>query len=239
MIIFPAIDIIDGKCVRLKQGKFDDVTVFSDKPSLIARQWEDAGASFLHIVDLDGAKEGSSFNNGCIKEILGEINIPIQVGGGIRSINDIKEKINLGVSRVILGTAAIKEPGLVKEASRLFGDKIAVGIDAKNGYVAINGWQEISGKTAVDLCFELKGMGIKTVIYTDISKDGMMQGPNIETTKELIEKSGLNIIASGGISSYNDLVNVSKINAYGAIIGKALYEGSIDLKKAILDYEVN
>ncbi len=230
MIIFPAIDIIDGKCVRLKQGKFDEVNIFSDKPFTVAKRWEDCGASYLHIVDLDGAKKGGAYNNDCIKEILANIKIPIQVGGGIRTLEDIENKINLGVSRVILGTAAIKNPEIIKKAVEIYGNKIAVGVDAKNGNAAAEGWLEVSKKSALDLCLEMKNLGVETIIYTDISKDGMMQGPNIEATKEIIEKTGLNIIASGGVSSYNDLINIKNINAYGAIIGKALFEGTIDLK---------
>lgn len=237
MIIFPAIDIKDGKCVRLKQGKFDEVTVFSDEPYLVAKKWESLGASYIHVVDLDGAKNGSSFNNEVIKKITDSINIPIQVGGGIRSLEDVEEKFSLGVSRVILGTSAINGKDFVKKAVELYGDKIAVGVDAKDGYVAIKGWQETSATKSIDLCMEMKELGVKTIIYTDISKDGMMMGPNIEATKDIIDATGLNIITSGGVSCMIDVKRSKDINAYGTIIGKALYEGVIELSECINKFE--
>ena len=237
MRIYPAIDIKDGKAVRLVQGKFDEVTVFNDNPAEAAKAWAEAGANYIHIVDLDGARYGKSFIIDILKEISSKYNIPVQTGGGVRTIEDIRERIESGAARVIIGTAAVENPQLVREAIKLYGDKIAVGVDAKNGMVAIKGWEEVSDVSAVDLCLEMKKLGVKTIIYTDISKDGMMCGPNIEATKELIEKTGMEIIASGGVSKTDDLENVFKINAQGVIIGKALYNGAINLSDAIDKFE--
>ena len=237
MQIYPAIDIKDGKAVRLTQGKFDDVTVFNDDPVSAARQWVESGATYIHIVDLDGARYGKSFITDIIKNIKAEFNIPIQTGGGVRSIQDVTDRINAGASRVIIGTAAVKHPELVKEAVALYGDKIAVGVDAKDGYVAVSGWEEVSSVTAVDLCLKMKEYGVKTVIYTDISKDGMMCGPNIESTKSLIDETGLDIIASGGVSTMEGLENVDKIGSAGVIIGKALFNGALNLSEVITNFE--
>ncbi len=237
MIIYPAIDIKDGKCVRLKQGDFGEVTVFNNDPSDVAVEWEKYGASFIHVVDLDGARHGSGFNNEVIKKILSRVNVPIQVGGGIRNIQDVDDKINMGVSRVILGTASIKSPDFVKEAVKKYGDRVAVGIDALNSRVAVEGWEEISNISTLKLCSNMKEIGVKTIIYTDITKDGMMSGPNIESTKEIIDVTGLDIIASGGISSIRDLEEVKNIKAKGAIIGKALYNGALRLDEIINLFE--
>lgn len=237
MQIYPAIDIKNGQCVRLKQGKFDNVTVFNENPKDAAKKWIDYGASYIHIVDLDGARYGKSFTNEIIKDIINKYNIKIQTGGGIRTIKDIEEKINAGVLRVIIGTASIKNPELVKEAVKVFKDKIAVGVDAKNGMVAIDGWENVSDIKAIDLCLKMKSYGVKTIIYTDISKDGMMSGPNVEATQEIIEKTGMEIIASGGISNIKDIESIKNINAQGVIIGKALYNGAINLKDIIDIFE--
>ncbi len=194
--------------------------------------------AFIHIVDLDGALVGHSVNEEVIREIVQEIKIPVQVGGGIRTIKDIESKLSLGVERVIIGTKAVKDPGFVKEAVGIFGaERIVIGIDAKDGMVAIEGWEKVSDYQAVVLAQEMKQYGIRTIIYTDISKDGMLQGPNIAHTYELVEETGLNIIASGGISSLKDLEKLEEIHVYGAIMGKALYENKIDLKKAINMFE--
>lgn len=233
MQIYPAIDIKDGKAVRLTQGRFDDVTVFYDDPADAAKQWIDAGASYIHMVDLDGARYGRSFITDVIRAIRAKYDVPIQTGGGVRSLDDVAERISAGISRVIIGTAAVKDPELVKEAVRLYGDRIAVGVDAKNGFVAVSGWEEVSDVSAAELCLKMKGYGVKTVIYTDISKDGMMSGPNTASTKELIERTGLDIIASGGISSMEDIQNVADIGSAGVIIGRALYNGALDLKEVI------
>ena len=238
MILFPAIDIKNGQCVRLRQGSFQDVLVYSDIPLKIAKQWEASGASFIHIVDLDGALVGHSVNDDVIKSIVDEVKIPIQVGGGIRTIKDIENKLNLGIERVIIGTKAVKDPGFIKEAIATFGSRrIVIGIDANDGMVAIEGWVKVSSYQAVSLALEMKRLGVKTIVYTDISKDGMLQGPNIAHTREMVQATGLNIIASGGVSSLKDLEMLKEIEVYGAIMGKALYENRIDLKKAVHLFE--
>lgn len=237
MIIYPAIDIKDGKCVRLTKGKFDDVSVFSDEPNIVAKKWEDSGSSFIHVVDLDGARYGSETSNEIIKKIVQTVSIPIQVGGGIRTLSDIEEKFSIGVSRVILGTVAIKNPDLLKTAVEKYGNKIAVGIDAINGMVAVEGWEEVSTVSAIDLCENMKEIGVKTIIYTDIAKDGMKSGPNFLETKEIIDKTGLDIITSGGVTTIEDLEGVEAIKSHGVIIGKALYENLLDLEEVIERFE--
>ncbi|MCD8215056.1 MAG: 1-(5-phosphoribosyl)-5-[(5-phosphoribosylamino)methylideneamino]imidazole-4-carboxamide isomerase [Clostridiales bacterium] len=236
MKIYPAIDVLGGKAVRLLQGDYDKATVFNDNPAAAAEEWVRCNAEDIHIVDLDGARYGKSYVTDIIRDIKSEFNIRIQTGGGVRSLSDIDERIEAGADRVIIGTAAVKNPGLVREAVIKYGERIAVGIDAKNGYAAVSGWREVSGVRAAELALNMKELGIKTVIYTDISKDGMMTGPNIEATREMIEKTGLDIIASGGVSSIKDIENVYKIGAYGVIIGKALYNGSVDLKEVTEKY---
>jgi len=237
MQIYPAIDLKDGKCVRLQQGNFNQVTVFHDDPADAAKAWRAAGATYIHVVDLDGSRVGTAHNNDAITRIVEASGLPIQVGGGIRSMRDIEEKLALGVARVILGTAAINDPCFVSHAVEAYGAKIAVGIDAVNGKVAISGWEEVSSVSALDLCIQMKQIGVQTIIYTDISKDGMMQGPNIEATKEIVDATGLQIIASGGISVMSDLERVRDICASGVIIGTALYKGAIDLHEAITLFE--
>ncbi|NLP35741.1 MAG: 1-(5-phosphoribosyl)-5-[(5-phosphoribosylamino)methylideneamino]imidazole-4-carboxamide isomerase [Clostridiales bacterium] len=240
MILFPAIDIKNGQCVRLRQGNFEETHVYSNAPQIVAKQWEAEGASYIHIVDLDGALVGHSVNDTAIKTIVSEVKVPIQVGGGIRTIKDIDQKLSLGIDRVIIGTKAVQDPGFVKEAVSIFGaERIVIGIDAKDGMVAIEGWEKVSDYHAVTLALEMKKCGIQTVVYTDISKDGMLQGPNIEHTKEMVKLTGLQIIASGGISSMKDLEMVQEIGVYGAIIGKALYEKKIVLNKAVNMFETN
>lgn len=233
MKLYPAIDLKDGKCVRLLQGDYNEVTVYGENPGEMAKKWECLGGDFLHIVDLDGAKAGKEINGEAIRQIVEAINIPIELGGGIRSIEDISLQLSRGVHRVILGSAAIKNRALVKEALDTFGpDKIVVGVDAKGGMVAVEGWLEVTDTSALVFCQELEKMGVQTVIYTDIAKDGMMQGPNIEETKKLVKETHLDIVASGGVSSLEDLKALEKIGVYGAIIGKAIYTGAIDLEEA-------
>lgn len=240
MKLFPAIDIRNGQCVRLRQGNFQDVLVYSDSPLKMAKEWEAKGASFIHIVDLDGALMGYSVNDEVIKTIVQEVKIPIQVGGGIRTITDIDHKLSLGIERVIIGTKAVKDPGFIKEAIATFGsERIVIGIDAKDGMVAIEGWEKISNYQAVSLALEMKKYGVQTIVYTDIAKDGMLMGPNIPHTKEMVEATGINIIASGGISSLTDLEHLHEINVYGTIIGKALYENRVDLEQAVELFERN
>lgn len=238
MKLFPAIDIKNGQCVRLRQGSFRDVLVYSDLPLKVAKEWEAFGASFIHVVDLDGALVGHSVNDGVIKDIVSNINIPIQLGGGIRSIKDIENKLSLGINRVIIGTKAASDPGFMKEAISIFGpDRIVAGIDAKDGIVAVEGWERLSDFNAVSLALEMKNVGVETIVYTDIAKDGMLQGPNVHYTAEMVEETGLKIIASGGVSSLKDLEILNDIKVYGAIIGKALYEKKIDFKKAVTMFE--
>ena len=233
MKLYPAIDLKDGKCVRLLQGDYNEVTVYGENPGEMAKKWERLGGDFLHIVDLDGAKAGKEINGEAIRQIVEAINIPIELGGGIRSIEDISLQLSRGVNRVILGSAAIKNRALVKEALDTFGpDKIVVGVDAKGGMVAVEGWLEVTDTSALTFCQELEKMGVQTVIYTDIAKDGMMQGPNIEETEKLVKETHLDIVASGGVSSLEDLKALEKIGVYGAIIGKAIYTGAIDLEEA-------
>lgn len=238
MQLYPAIDIKNGQCVRLRQGQFQDIEIYSHTPTKVARQWENEGASYIHLVDLDGALAGHSVNEDTIRDIVNEVNIPIQVGGGVRTIQDIENKLNLGVSRVIIGTKAVENPAFIKEAISHFGsERIVVGIDAKDGMVAIQGWEKVSNFNAVTLGIQMKEIGIKTVIYTDISKDGMLQGPNIEHTEQMIQSTGLEIIASGGISSLMDLEKLESIHVQGIIIGKALYEKRFELHEAIELFE--
>ena len=240
MQLYPAIDIKNGQCVRLRQGQFQDSQIYSKNPIEIARLFVSQGASFIHMVDLDGALVGFSVNDTVFKEIAGEINIPIQVGGGIRTIKDIENKIELGINRVIIGTKAVENPAFVKEAVKEFGsDRIVIGIDAKDGMVAIRGWEKVSTVSAIDLAMQVKDIGVKTIVYTDISKDGMLLGPNVEQTKELSDVTGLDVIASGGVSSMKDLELIAGSGVHGAIIGKALYEKKVDLAKAIELFEHN
>ncbi|HIU67083.1 MAG TPA: 1-(5-phosphoribosyl)-5-[(5-phosphoribosylamino)methylideneamino]imidazole-4-carboxamide isomerase [Candidatus Caccomorpha excrementavium] len=238
MILYPAIDIRNGQCVRLRQGQFHDAEVYSHSPVKIAKLWEAQGASHIHIVDLDGALAGRSMNEDVIRDIVSSVNIPVQTGGGIRTIKDIETKLSLGVSRVIIGTKAVENPQFVKEAIACFGpDRIVVGIDAKQGMVAIQGWEKVSNYKAVSLALEMKEYGVKTIVYTDITRDGMLQGPNIEHTKEIVRITGLSVIASGGVASMKDLESVYQIPVAGVIIGKALYENRIDLCEAIAKFE--
>lgn len=238
MRLYPAIDIIDGQAVRLTQGNYSDKTLYDKDPVAVAKKWAEAGASYVHVVDLDGALDGKWANEGVITTIAQHLTIPIQTGGGIRSLEDIKQRLDAGVARVILGTVAIKAPEIVAEAVARFGpEKIVVGIDAKDGMVAVHGWEEVSSVTALALCEQMKGLGITTIVYTDIAKDGMMQGPNGEATEKLARATGLEIIASGGVATYKDLEDIKTRGVAGCIIGKALYTGAIDLKTAVERYE--
>lgn len=234
MILLPAIDMKDGKAVRLKKGDFNEVTVYSDKPWEIAREFERCGAGFIHLVDLDGALAGHSVNDEVIKKITSETDVPCEIGGGIRNVEAIEHALSLGVYRVILGTSAVADPNFVTEAAEKFGsDRIVVGIDAKNGFVATHGWEKVSGMSATDMALDMKSRGVETIIYTDISRDGMLTGPNIPQTKKLSDDTGLDIIASGGVSCMDDLDELNKAGIYGSIIGKAYYEKRIDLEEAV------
>ncbi|MGI6594740.1 MAG: 1-(5-phosphoribosyl)-5-[(5-phosphoribosylamino)methylideneamino]imidazole-4-carboxamide isomerase [Christensenellales bacterium] len=233
MKIFPAIDILNGKVVRLTKGAFDKVETYADEPYEVAKSFLEAGAKCLHIVDLDGAKSGIVTNFDKIKKVASLGFEEIQVGGGIRSMDKIETYLSCGVTRLIIGTTAVTNFTFVEEAVVKYGDKIAVGVDARKGYVATHGWQETSNISAMDFCKKCQNAGVKTIIYTDIDTDGAMEGTNLKVFKTLKEKLDLNIIASGGVSSYDDISALSAMNVYGAIIGKALYLGAINLKKAL------
>jgi phosphoribosylformimino-5-aminoimidazole carboxamide ribotide isomerase len=236
MIVIPAIDLKDGKCVRLEQGLMERDTVFCDNPADQALEWQRQGAELLHIVDLDGAFAGEPKNRSAIEAIVAALAIPTQLGGGIRDIATIEAYLSLGIGRVILGTAAQRNPELVAEACRLFPGRIVVGIDAKNGMVAVQGWAEVTDITAVELARKFEGFGVAAIIYTDISRDGMMQGPNIAATRDLAEAIAIPVIASGGVSSLADIENLLAIEASGvagAITGKAIYTGAFRLADAI------
>ena len=236
MVILPAIDLKDGQCVRLYQGDFNQSTVFSDYPEEMALKWQEQGAKHLHIVDLDGAKEGEPVNIFSIKKILDAIKIPIEVGGGIRTLENIEDLLEMGVERVVLGSTAIENPELIREAAREFGEKVVVGIDAKGGMVAVHGWLNVSDMTALDLAVQVGDMGISTIIYTDIAKDGTLAGHNAEATAELARRSGLAIIASGGVASLDDIKALKAHEAdgiEGVVIGRALYTGALELADAL------
>lgn len=238
MQLYPAIDMKDGKCVRLAQGLFDKVKVYADSPKDMARLWVSRGATFLHLVDLDGALAGRTVNGEAIGEIIKAVDVPVQLGGGIRSREAVQRMLDLGVSRVIIGTRAAREPEFVRELVESFGpEKIVAGIDAKDGLAAVEGWEQVSAKRAADVCRQMKDFGVRHVVYTDISRDGMLSGPNVEATRRLTEETGLNIIASGGVSSMEDLRRLHDAGIRGAIIGKALYEERIDLARAVELFE--
>lgn len=233
MIIFPAIDIKDNKCVRLEQGNFNKLTSYSENPLEIAKQWEAKGAEYIHLVDLDGAKSQSDKNHNIIKSVVNGVNIPVQVGGGIRDYQRAESLLALGVDRIIIGTAAVKNPNLLDVLSKKYASRTAVSIDAVDGRVAVDGWQEISESNILSICSYMELKGIKHLICTDITKDGMLSGPNFELYRELSKNTSLNIIASGGVSSIADLEKLRKLDIYGAIIGKALYEGKFKLEEAL------
>jgi phosphoribosylformimino-5-aminoimidazole carboxamide ribotide isomerase len=233
MKIFPAIDLYEGKAVRLYKGDYNQVTVYSDNPIEIAKDFESQGATELHTVDLEGARDGGTPNIEIIKSFVENTNLNVEVGGGIRSMDVVKAYLDAGVRRVILGTAAVTDEEFLLEAVKLYGDKIAVGADIKDGMVAIKGWVEKSQYTTFEFFEKLSNIGVSTVICNDISKDGAMQGTNRELYKELSEKFKMNIIASGGVSSLDDIKALSKMNMYGAIIGKAYYTGAVKISDAL------
>jgi phosphoribosylformimino-5-aminoimidazole carboxamide ribotide isomerase len=236
-IIYPAIDIRGGKCVRLVQGDYNRETIYNENPVEVAQSWQEQGAQWIHLVDLDGAKAGHPVNDKLIGDIARSVNVPVQVGGGLRTEQDVDRLLSLGVSRVILGTAAIEDRAFVHSVlNKHGGEKVAIGIDARNGYVATRGWLETSEVKAEDLAIQLAEHGAKTFIFTDISRDGMMGGPNVDAIVSLARISGQTVIASGGVSQYADLERLAKHTADGvggAIVGKALYTGSIELSEAL------
>ena len=234
MNIFPAIDLVDSKAVRLFKGDYDQMTVYSDNPLDVARDFESKGAKFIHLVDLEGAKDGTTPNIETVQKIAKNTNLFTEIGGGIRNIQTVEKYLNSGVDRVILGTAAVKDEAFLKETIMKFGDKIAVGIDIKDGFVAIKGWTESSGIDPYEFTEKMQNLGVKYIICTDVSKDGAMKGTNLELYRELSKKFSINITASGGVSSIKDVEELRKMDIYGAIIGKAYYVGAIDLKEAIV-----
>ncbi len=234
MLIIPAIDLKDGKCVRLKQGKKDAVTVYSNDPPATARKWESCGAKILHIVDLDGAFTGSQKNLKFILEIRKSVKMIMQVGGGIRDIETADKLLSAGINRIIIGTSAIEDSGFLVEVCNKFPGRILTGIDARDGKVAVRGWEEISSIEAKELAKRIELIGVSGIIYTDISRDGMLTGPNIPALQEMVRTVNIPVIASGGIATIEDINNLMKIkNLWGAITGKAIYSGSLDLREAI------
>ncbi len=233
MIIIPAIDIKNGQCVRLIQGDYDQITNYGDNPVSQAMEWQTLGAEMIHLVDLDGAKEGRLMNGELIRKISEQIDAPIEVGGGIRNTQAVENYIQSGVSRVIIGTAAVNDPEWLNQMVQKYGDKICVSIDAKDGKIATEGWLKATDTDAIEYILKLEQMGVKTIVYTDISKDGMMKGPNFEMYEKISKLSKIDVIASGGVSTLADVKRLKEMNLYGAIIGKALYEGAIDLKEAL------
>ena len=232
MELFPAIDLRNGQAVRLFQGDYDQMTVYSSAPEDVAREFKAKGARNLHLVDLDGAKDGELVNFESIKKIVSDLDMFVEVGGGIRDEERIKQYLDLGVGRVILGTIAIKDPEFLEAMVAKYGEKIAVGVDVKDGYVAINGWKEVTDKKGMEFCRYLADIGVKTVIYTDISRDGGLKGTNLEAYRELAKIEELDIVASGGIS-FEEEITALKETTYGAILGKAVYDGLLDLEKAL------
>jgi len=236
MMVIPAVDIKDGRCVRLLQGMMDRETVFSDDPAAMAQRWEALGAELIHLVDLNGAVDKKPRNLPVIESILAGVKTPVQLGGGIRDMATIENYLRLGVARIVLGTEAIRNPDLVILAARAFPGRIVVGIDARNGYVAIEGWTETTGTTAIDLARRFEDIGIAAINFTDIHRDGMQSGPNLEATRQLTEAVAIPVVASGGVSTLEDIRNLlplETVGVQGVITGKALYSGYLDLKEAI------
>ena len=242
MIIIPAIDLKEGKCVRLEQGLMDKATIYSEDPASTAKHWEAQGAELLHVVDLDGAFAGSPRNLPAIVAIRDAIKIPIEVGGGIRDMATVRKLVSIGIDRIILGTAAIKDPSFVQAACNAFPGKIIVGIDAKDGLVAIKGWAEMTKVQAIELARQMEGYGVIAIIYTDIKRDGMLSGPNVEATRDLAKALHIPVIASGGVHTMTDIEKLMEIRhsgVSGVITGKAIYSGSLDLKEAITFVKMN
>ncbi|HOV78994.1 MAG TPA: 1-(5-phosphoribosyl)-5-[(5-phosphoribosylamino)methylideneamino]imidazole-4-carboxamide isomerase [Bacillota bacterium] len=236
MLIIPAIDLREGRCVRLVEGRLDLETVYSDNPAAMAAMWQEGGARMLHVVDLDGAFSGAPKNLDVIKEILRVVDVPVQVGGGVRNMEAVERLLELGAARVIIGTAAILKPDLVSEACGRYGEAILVGIDSRNGRVAIEGWGVTVDRDAVELAGEMKKIGVQRVVFTDIRRDGTLKGPNIEATGELARATGLKVIASGGVSTAADLRKLKMMEPLGVdavIMGKALYAGTVTLREAL------
>lgn len=235
MILFPAIDLKDGNCVRLIQGDFQQSQTFSEQPVETALKWQQQGAEWLHLVDLDGALTGRPENRKVVGEIVKALSIPVQLGGGIRSMAYAEDMLSLGVTRIILGTSALADEKFTKSVIQAYPTRVAVSLDAKNGFVAVKGWTEVTNKKAVEVANHLASYGLTTIVYTDIAKDGMMSGPNFEELMVMQQETGLDLIASGGVSTPQDVAKLSAMGLYGAIIGKALYTGAIDLGQVLAE----
>jgi len=233
MIIYPAIDLYEGKAVRLQRGDYEQMTVYSDDPVSVAIGFKKAGATALHIVDLEGARDGKPANFEIIKRIAAESGLLTEIGGGVRAPETIEKYLCAGIKRVILGTAAVSQPGFLQEAVRIYGETIAVSVDIKDGLVAIKGWTEVSDHDAIDFCSAVSDVGVQTLICTDISKDGMLSGTNMELYHTLRSKLSIGLIASGGVTSLEEIKTLSDLNMDGVILGKALYTGDIDLAEAV------
>jgi phosphoribosylformimino-5-aminoimidazole carboxamide ribotide isomerase len=233
LIIYPAIDIKNGKCVRLVQGQFSNETVYSDNPVEMAKSFEQLGAEYIHVVDLDGARLGEPQNSSIVSEMALKLGIPIQLGGGIRTVEMIESILQKGVKRVVLGTSAVKDQGMLKEAVLRFGRNLAVAIDARDGMVAIEGWAKTSSLGAVEFAKRIEELGARIIIYTDISRDGMLSGPNLNAMEEMVKSVDIDVIASGGVASLKDIIGLKNIGVAGAIVGKALYTGNVKLDEAI------
>lgn len=233
MIVFPAIDLYEGKAVRLQRGDYNKMTVYSNCPSELGKKFAECGAEYIHTVDLEGAKNGTTPNLSVVAEIASASGLPVQIGGGIRNMETVEKYLSAGVARVIIGTAAVTDPEFLCEAVGKYGERIAVGVDIKDGMAAIRGWLEKSELSAYGLFDRLQSAGVKTVICTDISKDGMLSGTNTDLYRELMERYSLDIVASGGVTTVSDIAELRKMGMYGAIVGKALYQGNIDLREAV------
>ncbi len=238
MLIFPAIDLRGGRCVRLVQGRAEAETVYGADPVAVARRWASKGARWLHLVDLDGAFAGASQQLEIVKEIAAAVDIPVQLGGGLRTLANIESALGAGVARVVLGTIAVTEPGLVREACGTFGSsRILVGLDARGGMVAVKGWQDVTSRRALDVAAEIRESGVERLVFTDTARDGMLTGPNFAAIREMAEQSGLLLIASGGVSCLDDVARLralEPLGVEGAILGKALYEGRVQLEDALI-----
>ena len=237
MEVIPAIDLKGGRCVRLLQGDFDKETVFSTDPGAVAQGWEQAGAPRIHVVDLEGAASGRPENAEAVARILESVDIPVQLGGGIRNMETLEGWLDKGVQRVVLGTAAVEDPDFLQEALRRFGESVVVGIDARDGRVAASGWKRTTEVDAIELIERMKGLGARRIIYTDISRDGMLSGPNLESVRQVVSSTKVPVIASGGVSTIEHLKSLRELGVEGAIVGRALYTGDVNLREAIQTVE--
>ncbi len=233
MEVIPAIDLKEGRCVRLFQGDFDKETVFSTEPAAVARRWQDAGAPKIHVVDLDGAASGQPRNAEAVAQILQSVDIPIQLGGGVRNMETLKNWLVRGVRRVVLGTAAVEDPDFLVQACARFGDAVIAGVDARDGKVAASGWTRTTEVDAISFIERLGELGVRRIVYTDIATDGMLKGPNLESVRQITSRTPLPIIASGGVSTIQNLLSLNSLGVEGAIVGRALYTGDLDLREAI------